>query len=144
MELYEAKCADNCVDYMGVQAKYFVDKFNKYSVNGHFNLAEQNMSVNCANFIAKILQDNDYFTHIEFGKNDFRDRGATIIAEALLENDSIIHVDLSSNDIGQEGAKAIFSILPENNTLISLNLKSYEGLNRNKLGPRGVEPLAQI
>jgi hypothetical protein len=55
LELYEAKCADNCVDYMGIQAKYFVDKFNKYSVDGKFYLCEQSMSVNCANYLTRIL-----------------------------------------------------------------------------------------
>jgi hypothetical protein len=51
---------------------------------------------------------------------------------------------LSSNDIGEEGAVAIFQVLYHNNTLISLNLKSYEGLNRNKLSPKGVAILADV
>lgn len=127
---------------MGIQAKYFVDKFNKFSTNGKLFLQEQNMSVNCANYITKILLNNDYFTHLELSKNNFRDRGCIILSEALLRNDSIIHVDLSSNDIGEEGATAIFNVLRTNNTLVSLNLKSFEGLNRNKLGPKGVESLS--
>ena len=143
-ELYEAKCADNCVEYMGIQAKYFVDKFNKFSTNGKLFLQEQNMSVNCANYIRKLLLNNDYFTHLELAKNNFRDRGCKKLAKALLRNDSIIHVDLSSNDIGEVGATKLFNILRHNNTLISLNLKSYEGLNRNKLGPNGVKVLSEV
>jgi hypothetical protein len=40
LELYEAKCADAGVDYMAIQAKFFVDKFTKYSANCRINMQE--------------------------------------------------------------------------------------------------------
>jgi hypothetical protein len=59
-------------------------------------------------------------------------------------NETIIHIDLSSNDIGPDGAKVLFEVLETNCTLISLTLRSYEGLNRNRIGAKGVECLRHV
>ena len=51
---------------------------------------------------------------------------------------------MSSNEISHEGGKAIIQALAYNESLVDLNLSSFEGLNRNTLGCKGVEPLRQI
>jgi Ran GTPase-activating protein (RanGAP) involved in mRNA processing and transport len=69
------------------------------------------MAINCACYLAKILKENEYFTHINLSKNEIRNKGAAFLAETLKVNDTIIHLDLSSNDIDDEGSKAIFDSL---------------------------------
>lgn len=61
-----------------------------------------------------------------------------------MRTSSIIALDLSCNELSAEGGKVIFNSLIYNQSLVDLNLSSSEGLNRNTLGHKGVQPLENI
>lgn len=96
-----------------------------------------NIGVISARIIAEILAGNDEFIRLQLGKNNLTDEGLDPLFQLLQVNKNIIHIDLASNNLTEEGVKIVSEYLMKNNTLISLVLKSYEGLNRNKIGPKG-------
>lgn len=100
-------------------------------------MTEHNISILSARLIAQTLATNDEFIKLELGKNNLTDEGLDAICQLLQVNKNIIHLNVASNNLTEEGARIISEYLVNNNTLISLCLKSFEGLNRNKVGPKG-------
>lgn len=134
----------NYSSYMGIQAKYFVDKISEKCKNREFNLVEQNLSLNTAKVVSELISKNTHFVKLNLSRNLLKDEGAYFIAERLKKDTNIIHLDLSSNCLTKKGVKYLCDMLLTNITLISLNIKSYEGLNRNKLGTTGVIPIKEM
>lgn len=100
-------------------------------------MTEHNIGVISARLIAQTLATNDEFIRLELGKNNLTDQGLDAICQLLQVNKNIIHLDVASNNLTEEGARLLSEYLISNNTLISLCLKSFEGLNRNKIGAKG-------
>lgn len=100
-------------------------------------MTEHGIGTVTAKTIAQVLLSNDEFIKLELGKNNLTDEGLASICQLLLTNRHIIHLNVASNNLTEESAKIISETLLNNNTLISLSLKSFEGLNRNKIGPKG-------
>lgn len=144
LDIYSAKCQDNKVEYIPSQALKFIAKFKNKAGGGRLFFEELGLGGTSAKVINRILLQNNYFTNLLFSKNLFSDVGTIILADAIRTNTNIIHIDLSSNDVGPEGAQALFAALLENCSVVSVNLSSKEGLNRNRLGVRGVEPLEWV
>lgn len=144
LDIYSAKCQDNKVEYIPSQALKFISKFKNKAGGARLFLEELGLGGTSAKVINRILMQNNYFTNLLFSKNLFGDVGTIILADAVRTNMNIVHIDLSSNDVGPEGAQALFAALLENCSVVSINLSSKEGLNRNRLGVRGVEPLEWV
>jgi Ran GTPase-activating protein (RanGAP) involved in mRNA processing and transport len=130
--------------YLQNQAKYFIDKIKLSTQGKNFNLSDQSLGLYSAQLLNSILKNNNHFLKLDFGKNNFGDEGVKFISEVLLFNRNIIHVDFSSNNLTEQGIKTICDAVGQNNTLISLNLKSFEGLNRNKVGAKGSVHLKKL
>jgi Ran GTPase-activating protein (RanGAP) involved in mRNA processing and transport len=143
-DLYIARCKDTQVDLLESQSNFFVGKFKVACVDRTFDLTEHNIGPITAKVIDQVLLDNPNFLKLELGKNNLADEGVIPIAHLLANNKHIIHADLSSNNITDEGVKILSEALMQNNTLISLSLKSYEGLNRNKVGGKGCVHLKKL
>ena len=90
------------------------------------------------------METNDHFIKYNLSKNMLKDEGAYFIAEVLKHDRKIIHLDLSSNCLTKAGIKTLCDMLLVNKTLVSLNIKSFEGLNRNKIGAAGVAPIKNM
>jgi hypothetical protein len=54
---------------------------------------------------------------------------------------SLYHLDLSSTLFTYKGARRIFRSLRKNVSLISLLLGCVEGVNRNRIGEKGLDDL---
>ena len=130
--------------YLESQAKFFIDKFKISCVDNVFNFIEHNAGPVSAKLISEVLDQNFYFSKLELGKNNLGDEGLGWIARLVARNPNIIHLDVSSNSITEEGVQILVDSLSNNNTLISLSLKSFEGLNRNKVGPKGCKHLKKL
>lgn len=102
------------------------------------------MGVISAKLIAETLIQNGEFIKLELGKNNLADDGIQAIAYLVGQNKNFIHLDVSSNNLTEAGVKSLADALMANNTLISLSLKSFEGLNRNKVGPKGCGHLKKL
>lgn len=77
-------------------------------------------------------------------KNFLGDLGIIEIAKALVHNRNIVHLDISSNNITPEGAHKFFNLLQKSSSIVSLDISSKDGLNRNKVGVYGCEPLETL
>lgn len=75
---------------------------------------------------------------MDLKKNLLSDEGSKVLVKAIAKSKSIVHLDLSSNSITHKGAKKIFNSLLYNTSLISLKLGSIDGINKNKVGYKGV------
>lgn len=123
--------------YLESQAKFFVEKFKVSCGDKVFDMTEHNIGLITARAIEQILATNDEFIKLELGKNNLSDEGLFSICRLLMVNKNIIHLNVSSNNLTEESTRIIAETLTDNNTLISLSLKSFEGMNRNKIGPKG-------
>ena len=97
-----------------------------------------------AELIRELLKYDEEFIKLEFGKNNLMDEGVLVLSELLATNKNLIHLDISSNNITEKGVKYLTDVLVSNKTLVSLSLKSFEGLNRNKIGQKGCEHLKKL
>lgn len=100
-------------------------------------MTEHNIGTISAKTISDILASNDEFIKLELGKNNLTDEGFFSICQLLMTNKNIIHLNVASNNLTEDSARMISETLINNNTLVSLSLKSFEGLNRNKIGAKG-------
>lgn len=132
------------ISYLESQAKFFIDKFKVSCVDNIFNFIEHNAGAISAKLISEVLEHNSYFSKLELGKNNLGDEGLGWIARLVARNPNIIHLDVSSNSITEEGVQILVESLAHNNTLISLCLKSFEGMNRNKVGPKGCKHIKKL
>ena len=107
-------------------------------------MTEQNLGPISAKLIATTLAESEEFIKLEIGKNNIGDDGIQSIAFLLSRNPHIIHLDVSSNNLTEEGIRVLCEALTHNNTLVSLVLKSFEGLNRNKVGGKGCIQLKKL
>ena len=144
LAIYDAKCADNDVDYMPIQAKYFVDKFSRECKHRVLHFIEQNMSKNCAKIISFLIRKNHHFIKVNLSRNILKNEGVKHLAYALKSDTQIIHLDVSSNALSDKGIGYLCDMLMTNNTLISLAINSYEGLNRNKVSSNGLVPIRNV
>lgn len=87
---------------------------------------------------------NENIASIDLKKNNLEDEGAKILIKAIAKSKSVVHLDLSSNSITHKGAKKIFSNLLTNCALVSLKLGSIDGVNKNKVGQKGVVHLVDL
>ena len=140
--IYEGRCIDSKTDSNANQAKHFLDRFDQKCKKRIFNMEGQYIGANAAIEIANIIAENDHFINLNVSKNSIGDVGARCIAAALRQNTTIVHINLSNNSIGYEGAGELFEMLGENETIVSFKLNSLEGLNRNRIDSRGMQPLA--
>jgi Ran GTPase-activating protein (RanGAP) involved in mRNA processing and transport len=132
------------ISYLQNQAKYFIDKIKLSTQGKNFNLSDQSLGLYSAQLFNSILKNNNHFIKMDLGKNNFGDEGVKFISEILLFNRNIIHADFSSNNLTEQGVRTICDAVGQNNTLVSLNLKSFEGLNRNKIGAKGSVHLKKL
>ena len=62
----------------------------------------------------------------------------------MSKNLNIIHVDISSNELTSEGLKNFIEKNLGSPSIISLDISSYNGLNRNRLGPVAAETISEF
>ena len=62
----------------------------------------------------------------------------------MSKNLNIIHVDISSNELTSEGLKNFIEKNLGSPSIISLDISSYNGLNRNRLGPVAAETISDF
>ena len=87
---------------------------------------------------------NHNIAHIDLRKNLLGDEGSKLLAKAIAKSKTVVHLDISSNQITHKGAKKIFQTLLYNASLISLKLGSIDGINKNKIGYKGLSSLVNL
>ncbi|CDW82579.1 UNKNOWN [Stylonychia lemnae] len=97
-----------------------------------------------AKVLVRLMQQNPNISKVIIPKNQIGDEGAKIISRFIMKNSTLVALDLSSNELTSSGGQAIFNALGYNNSIIDVNLSSFEGLNRNTLGAKGVQPLKTV
>ena len=103
-----------------------------------------NLGYNSAMVICKLILYNPQISKAILAKNQLGDEGAYLLAKLIRTSESLVYVDLSSNELSQNGGNVILQALQFNQSIIDINLSSSEGLNRNTIGSKGVEPLRRV
>eukprot|EP00347_Sterkiella_histriomuscorum_P017960 403347321 len=122
----------------------FKDYCQKTCINRKIKLGDLGMGQNAATELSQIIAVNQNIAHIDLKKNLLGDEGVKILIKAISKSKNIVHLDLSSNQITHKGAKKIFTSLLPNCSLISLKLGSIDGVNKNKVGQKGVQHLIPL
>ena len=101
------------------------------------NLSELDVSYNhldiaSANYIAKLIKENNSIKSINVSSNVLTDGSAAIIAEALSQNTNAICLDVSDNKITNTGAKFLIESVIDGGVIRELNLK-YNPIKQDQL-----------
>jgi len=142
LDLYNAKCFDNNIEFKQIHALYFLQKMKKQSLYRKFRLDRAGLGIQASKVLLNIFSSNDHFVNVNFSQNNLLNEGVLVFAQSLKVNTSIIHLDISSNGIGSSGFKSLFLALACNTWLVSLDISSKDGWNRNRLGGEGAEELS--
>ena len=143
-KLYLAKCSDLAIPENPSQESRFYRYCEKNLVHRRFFLKEQELGPICGKTLGEILQHSQSFYGVDVGNNHLLDSGIVKLGQCLSKNITIIHVNISSNELTPEGLRGFIDLFVPSSTLISLDISSYNGLNRNRIGPVAAEALCNL
>ncbi|CDW86885.1 UNKNOWN [Stylonychia lemnae] len=144
LRIFQARNLDLGLSFFDQQYQRFKDYCQKTCINRKIKLMDLGMGVNAAIELSQIIAVNQNIVHLDLKKNLLGDEGCKILIKAVSKSKSLVHLDLSSNQITHKGAKKIFTHLIPNSSLISLKLGSIDGVNKNKVGQKGIVHLVNL
>eukprot|EP00746_Dinoflagellata_sp_MGD_P071376 gnl/MRDRNA2_/MRDRNA2_29083_c0_seq1.p1 gnl/MRDRNA2_/MRDRNA2_29083_c0~~gnl/MRDRNA2_/MRDRNA2_29083_c0_seq1.p1 ORF type:complete len:785 (+),score=173.78 gnl/MRDRNA2_/MRDRNA2_29083_c0_seq1:70-2424(+) len=142
--IFAGKCRDQRIPATTERQKRFAELMYKHCASMWFTLRDCGVGPECAKAVAVAIAMSEKYTSLDLANNSLGDDGTVILSQVLPTHPSLTHLDFSANDIGAHGGHAVLEALQQNRTVTSVDLSSCAGMNRNHLGPLGVQPLESL
>jgi len=142
--IFEAKCQDLVLLPSANREDRFFEVLQKNCDHQVLALANAGIGPIGGATLARVLHEEKCIVgDLDLSGNLIRDAGAEALVALLRSSPTLTRLDLRSNDIGPAGGEALFHALIGNTVLKELDLGSPSGVNRNHIGVRPGDKLAE-